>query len=409
MKERDIPFISSSILGTYIDCKYAFLDFYKQGGFSTYRNNDEIGEPIYLAFGTLMHGVIEQFWKSPATRTRQFLINTMEKDIVKSGFTDKSYIELGYEIIDNFFNYCLNVAPKRKLLHSELSFRVTIGGVPLHGTIDAVFYHGNGIYEIEDYKTSNWIPTQDEIDENIQLTMYDLVFDDESMSEYWFHGIKPKGIILTLHYLRHDVRKQTERTDYSRTSALAYFRLMYKQMRVLHDKFFVPTLNKFCSYCDCSDRCPLYQSVVEDEYEPQQLKDANENNLAMYLDLKDRIRILEAEANGYYNEVHEYLSLPSVPPLELNGYSWYLTQGGKRYVKKDLAIKILKEHGVWNDKLQSQFCSIGVGALEKVVKENDDDGSLNEDMQSAIGYSYNNPSLTSEKLPKLFKRTRTRK
>lgn len=402
--ERHIPFISSSILNMYIDCKFAFLDFYKNGGFKTYRNNNEQDEAIYLAFGTLIHGVIESFWKS-TTRTLQFLFDTFEYNVIQSGFVDDSYIKLGYEILNNFFNYCLNIAPKRKLLHSELSFRVTIGGIPLHGTIDAIFYHGNGIYEIEDYKTSNWIPTQDEIDENIQLTMYDLVFNNESMSKYWFHGIKPKGIILTLHYLRHDVRRQTERTDYSRTSALNYFRLIYKQMCVLHDNKFIPTLNKFCSYCDCIERCPLYKSIVDDEYNSIQLRDVNENNLSMYLDIKNRIRILESEANAYYNEIYDYLSLPNIPPLEFNGYSWYLTQGNKRYVKKDLAIKILKEHGLWNDKLLSQFCSIGIGALDKVVKDSCDE-KLVDDIQNAIGYSYNSPSLTSKKIPKLFKRTK---
>lgn len=405
-KERDIPFITSSIVNSYIGCKFAFLDFYNNGGYKTYRNNDEDGEPIYLAFGTLMHGVIEQFWKSPLTRTKQFLINTFENDIASSGFTDKGYIELGYEIIDNFFSYLLNKAPKRKLLHSELSFKVVIGGIPLHGTIDAIFYHGNGIYEIEDYKTSNFMPTQAEVDENIQLSMYDLVFSDDSMSEFWFHGIKPKGIILTLHYLRHDVQIQTERTEYSRLSALNYFRLIYKQMKVLDDDKFIPTLNKFCTYCDCAERCPLYQSVLDDTYEPEALKDANENNLYLYEDLKSRIKILEAEANSCYNEVFDYLSIPGAPPLELDGYEYYLSQGGRRYIKKDLAIKILEENGIWDSKMQKQFCSISVSAMEGIIKDNPD---IEYELQKAIGYSYNNPSLTSRKLPKLFKKSKGRK
>lgn len=405
-KERDIPFITSSILNNYIGCKFSFLDFYKHGGYETYRNNDEDGEPIYLAFGTLMHGVIEQFWKSPLTRTKQFLVTTYENDIATSGFTDKGYIELGYQIIDNFFSYLLYEAPKRKLLHSELSFKVTIGGIPLHGTIDAIFYHGNGIYEIEDYKTSNFMPTQAEVDENIQLTMYDLVFSDDSMSEYWFHGIKPKGIILTLHYLRHDKRIQTERTEFSRLSALNYFRLIYKQMKVLSDDKFVPTLNKFCTYCDCAERCPLYQSVLDDTYTPEKQKDVNENNLYLYEDYKNRIKILESEANACYNEVFDYLSIQGVPPIELDGYEYYLSQGGRRYVKKDKAIEVLTEHGLWDEKLQKQCCSISVGTMEHIINENPD---IEQELQKVIGYSYNSPSLTSRKLPKLFKRSRSKK
>lgn len=401
-KERDIPFISSSILGTYIDCKYAFLDFYKNGGYKTYRSNDEDGEPIYLAFGTLMHGIIEQFWKGN-NRTKDFLVTIFEHDIEISGFVDKDYIELGYSIIDNFFSYLRYGTPKRKWLYSELSFKVVIGGIPLHGTIDAIFYHGNGIYEIEDYKTSNWMPTQAEVDENIQLTMYDLVWSDESMSEYWFHGIKPKGIILTLHYLRHDVRIQTERTEYSRISALNYFRLIYKQMCVLSEDKFVPTLNKFCTYCDCAERCPLYKSVLEDSYSPGQLTEENENNLAMYLDLQNRIKVLDAEAKWYYNEVYEYLSKEYAEPLTADGYEYFLSQGGRRYIKRDMAIETMLEHHIWTNELQKQCCSISVKTMEKIIEENPD---VEEDLQKAIGYSYNSPTLTSRKLPKLFKKSK---
>lgn len=403
-KERDIPFISSSILGDYINCKYSFLEFYNNGGYKSYRANDEDGEPVYLAFGTLMHGVIEQFWKGN-DRTHRFLVSTYEHDIETSGFVDKSYIELGYTIINNFFSYLKHGVPKRKWLYSELSFKVKIGGIPLHGTIDAVFYHGNGIYEIEDYKTSNWMPTQAEVDENIQLTMYDLVFSDESMSEYWYHGIKPKGIILTLHYLRHDARIQTERTEYSRISALNYFRLMYKQMKILDDSKFVPTLNKFCTYCGYAESCPLYESVLDDTYIPEQSEREreNENNLSMYMDLQNRIKILDAEAKAYYNEILNYLSDENAEPIVHDGYEYFLSQGGRRYIKKDKAIETMLANDIWTEELQKQCCSISVKTMETIIEENPD---IEEELQKAIGYSYNSPTLVSRKMPKLFKKSK---
>lgn len=400
---RDIPFLSSSIINDYIGCKRSFLEFYRSDGFKTYRNNDEDGEAIYLMFGTLIHGVIEQFWKGN-NRTKKFLIKTYEHDLVEFGLTDKSYIELGYEIINNFFSYLLNEAPKRKMLHSELSFKVDIEGVPLHGTIDAVFYHGNGIYEIEDYKTSNWIPTQAEVDENIQLSMYDLVFSNDVMKDYWFHGIKPTGIILTLHYLRRDVRVQTERTQYSRLSAINYFRLIYKQMQVLDDTKFVPNVNIFCSYCSHSDVCEAYQSILSGEYEvsTNEMEDINEQNIRLYNEYNAMIKVLEEERNNCYGELVEYLSQPDAIPIEYNGYLWYVKQGGRRYVKKDKMIKILKDNGIWDEDMEKQFVSIPVTTIDHIIKKHKD---LESELQSAIGYSYNNPSLTSEKAPKLFKRS----
>lgn len=401
-EDRRIPFITSSILGMYIDCKFSFLKFYENDGYTTYRQDSENDTPIYLTFGTLMHSVIEQFWKGK-DRTKRFMMNSYENGIVESGLVDKSYIELGYEIINNFFGYLLRDVPKRKWLYSELSFKVNIKGVPLHGTIDAIFYHGDGIYEIEDYKTSTWIPTQAEVDENIQLTMYDLVFSDESMSRYWYKGIKPKGIILTLHFLKHNVRVQTERTAYSRVSALNYFRLVYNQMKVLDASKFTPCINKFCSYCSYTDECEAYTSVVdgtcelsEDEY------NYNESNLENYINLQNQIKILKSESDYYYDLVYGYLSKEDATPLQLDGYEYYLSQRGRRYVKKDMAIDVMIDNGIWDKKLQKACSSIPVSLMDEIIKKNP---KLEYELQKAVGYSYNSPSLTSRKMPKLFKKS----
>lgn len=401
---REIPFVTSSILGNYIQCKLSFLEFYKNDGYASYRLNDDDGDPIYLTFGTLMHGIIEQFWKHPKTRTKRFLIYTYEQDIISLGFVDKEYIDLGYQIIDNFFNYLLNEAPKRKLVHSELSFKVTISGVPLHGTIDAIFYLGDGIYEIEDYKTSRYVPRQDEVDENVQLSMYDLVFSNDEMKDYWFNGIKPKGIILTLHYLRHDVRMQTERTEYSRFNALTYFRLLYNQMRMLEDDKFKPTLNKFCTYCDHAEICPLYQSVVDDTFtsDIDEEQDPAVYSLAMFNELNSRIKILTDEMDSYHNAVYSYLDKTDSMPIELDGMEYFLSQQSRRYVRADKALEILKENNLWNGK---DYISIPVGVMDKLMKDNPD---IESDLSSTIGYSYSSPKITCKVLPKLFKKSRSR-
>ena len=59
--DRNIPFISSSIMNNFLNCKYSFLKFFENDGFNSYRQDNENGEPIYLQFGTIIHSVIEQF------------------------------------------------------------------------------------------------------------------------------------------------------------------------------------------------------------------------------------------------------------------------------------------------------------------------------------------------------------
>lgn len=395
--DRNIPFISSSIMNNFLNCKYSFLKFFENDGFNSYRQDNENGEPIYLQFGTIIHSVIEQFWKSN-TRTKKFLIDTFEKEIVSSGFNDSGYITCGYDIFEYFFDYLKHKAPKRKMLHSELSFNVNILGVPLHGTIDAIFYHGDGIYEIEDYKTSNYVKTREEVDEDIQLSMYDYVFNNNAMKEYWFNGIKPKGIILTLHFVKHGKIVQTERTKYSRAMFGNFIKLVYKQMCTLPDSKMKPNLNKFCTYCDICSECPLYNNIIDDNYKPVD-GDTIKDNIRLYNEYSNMAKILQKEADYYYSEVKEYLSNEPTP-VEYDGYLYFVGQNGKRYINKDKLIPLLKDNGLFDKEFEKQHISIPLGVVDKIIKENP---QLEDDINDCIGYSYYQPSLMTQKAPKLFK------
>lgn len=395
--DRNIPFISSSIMNNFLNCKYSFLKFFENDGFNSYRQDNENGEPIYLQFGTIIHSVIEQFWKSN-TRTKKFLIDTFEKEIVSSGFNDSGYITCGYDIFEYFFDYLKYKTPKRKMLHSELSFNVNILGVPLHGTIDAIFYHGDGIYEIEDYKTSNYVKTREEVDEDIQLSMYDYVFNNNAMKEYWFNGIKPKGIILTLHFVKHGKIVQTERTKYSRVMFGNFIKLIYKQMCTLPDNKMKPNLNKFCTYCDICSECPLYNNIIDDNYKPVD-GDTIKDNIRLYNEYSNMAKILQKEADYYYSEVKEYLSNEPTP-VEYDGYLYFVGQNGKRYINKDKLIPLLKDNGLFDKEFEKQHISIPLGVVDKIIKENP---QLEDDINDCIGYSYYQPSLMTQKAPKLFK------
>ena len=395
--DRNIPFISSSIMNNFLNWKYSFLKFFENDGFNSYRQDNENGEPIYLQFGTIIHSVIEQFWKSN-TRTKKFLIDTFEKEIVSSGFNDSGYITCGYDIFEYFFDYLKHKAPKRKMLHSELSFNVNILGVPLHGTIDAIFYHGDGIYEIEDYKTSNYVKTREEVDEDIQLSMYDYVFNNNAMKEYWFNGIKPKGIILTLHFVKHGKIVQTERTKYSRVMFGNFIKLIYKQMCTLPDSKMKPNLNKFCTYCDICSECPLYNNIIDDNYKPVD-GDTIKDNIRLYNEYSNMAKILQKEADYYYSEVKEYLSNEPTP-VEYDGYLYFVGQNGKRYINKDKLIPLLKDNGLFDKEFEKQHISIPLGFVDKIIKENP---QLEDEINDCIGYSYYQPSLMTQKAPKLFK------
>lgn len=404
-QERDIPFITSSILNTYLQCKYSFYEQYiMNDGFKSYRH-DEDGEAIYLTFGTMVHETIQDFWESSELRTINLLLKLYESKIEKFAFTDRSYIKLGYEMMHNFFSYLLHKAPKRKGIASELSFNVKLKGVPLHGTMDRVFYLGNGIYEIEDYKTSKWLPTQDEVDDNIQLSMYDLVFSSEVMKRYWYKGIKPKAILLSLHFLRHGEVIHTERSDDDRRFTLNYFRMIYNQMRRLDVSKFVPCPNNLCTFCEC-ETCPYYQSVLDasdsDEVKAMRtdydLSDVAEQ-ISYHQALNARIKILSTEADNVYGEICDVLK-ESESVVKVGDTEYFMGQSGSRYVNVDKAVKVLEDHGLWQP--MDFIGSLPIGKLERMLKDHPD--VWDELERKAIVFHYKNPQLKSRKVrrSKLF-------
>lgn len=397
---RDIPFVSSSILNAYIQCKWSFYSRYiLNNGFNTYRNDDG-DESIYLSFGTLVHETIAAFWQTKERRTINLLLLLYEQNIVSSGFVDKEYIKLGRELLQNFFDNVLYNAPKRKVVATELSFKVKIKGVPLHGTIDQIFYLGNGIYEIEDYKTSKWLPTQDEVDDNIQLSMYDLVFSNSSMKEHWYNGIKPKAIMLTLNFLRHGVAIHTERTEADREFTLNYFRMLYNQMRCLDEKKFTPCPNVFCSFCECD--CPHYNEVINADESDELKKLRSQYDLSdvadkieFYNALNNRIKILSGEMGYAYDTICQSLK-ESDSIIKIGDTEYFMAQSGARFVKMNRAIAVLEKHGLWNP--MDFISSLPVGKLEGLSKEYPD--VWEELEQDAIGFAYKSPQLKTRKARK---------
>ena len=92
-----------------------------------------------------------------------------------------------------------NIALEQKFV-LPLSNDLKIGG-----TIDRIDDLGNGKIEIIDYKTGANIPSQSEVDKNLQLSFYSLAMSS-------IKKIKPENIRLSLYYLDTQEKISTTRT-----------------------------------------------------------------------------------------------------------------------------------------------------------------------------------------------------
>ncbi len=117
----------------------------------------------------------------------------------------------------------------------------------LQGIIDRLTRARDGVIEIQDYKTGQRIPTQEQLDEDRQLALYQIGLMDR---------FPDQPIRLVWHFLKHNrLLKSTRTAEQLET-------LREKTIdaidRVRIEREFKPKPSRLCDWCEYNDRCPSY-------------------------------------------------------------------------------------------------------------------------------------------------------
>lgn len=129
----------------------------------------------------------------------------------------------------------------------------TDNGVPIIGAIDKVVEVDKSTLMIVDYKSSNTALTPDQLETDLQLSIYDYV------SRRVWPGYE--RYILCLDYLKSEPIF-TYRDEDSRKELEDYLAEVYSQMRSMKRENAEPRINHFCSWCDFKDNCKAYMDIV---------------------------------------------------------------------------------------------------------------------------------------------------
>jgi DNA helicase-2/ATP-dependent DNA helicase PcrA len=173
------------------------------------------------SFGTTMHAVLKNFYlkvnegEKPADK---LIINLLSDLWVKEGYASKvqerKFLEKGKDYLRGFLKEEFN--PKVKTVSLELPFIVPLISkdkkekpLKIGGRIDRVDVFPGGSIEIIDYKTGATIPSQKDVDENLQLSFYALAATKIPTEPL---GKLPDKIKLSLYYLDSQEKITTERT-----------------------------------------------------------------------------------------------------------------------------------------------------------------------------------------------------
>jgi putative RecB family exonuclease len=222
----------------------------------------------FLALGTGVHSAMEKIYefatgggeKKPLTKEQREEITKIYYDVVaKESLDSLDVLEKGLSIViqemDRFDS-------TEKVLGLELIFGMfgardvyTDDGIPMCGAIDKVLELNKSTVVVIDYKTSKYALTQPEADNDIQLSLYDLVIS-KLYPQY-------ENVLLVLDYLILG-EVTSYRTTTRRNTFEKYLLSIYEQIENMRERDAVPKLNKFCSWCDYKAYCPAYKKIVAD-------------------------------------------------------------------------------------------------------------------------------------------------
>jgi len=187
----------------------------------------------------------EELWKKNYNK---------EIRIVKRGFSADNYFEEGIKMLKSYYEK--NYPFKENIIGMEKQILINFdkeGMYILIGFIDKLIKNlKDGSYEIHDYKTSNRLPEQEQLDEDKQLALYALGIKEEYPDA--------KKIMLKWHFLKHGKELTSFRTDKQLKELKEETMRLIKKIEA--EKEWPARKSSLCDWCGFNHVCAEYKSLL---------------------------------------------------------------------------------------------------------------------------------------------------
>ncbi|MFC1608569.1 RecB family exonuclease [Patescibacteria group bacterium] len=289
--------ISYSALNTYKTCPFKYK----------LQNIDRIKEPKSkeAVFGTLIHSTLNFIHKpailSPTMeQAMEHFSTNWNADVFEEEMEERAAFSQGVEMIRRYYND--NDISKANVVALESHFAIPLENHVISGIIDRIDRTEDG-YEIIDYKTAKKMPSQDMIDNDLQLSVYLKAF----LSRYPEEAKNISKIKVSLYFVKHGAKLTSTRT--------------FEQLDDLEQEFldviskiesekFEPVINPLCDWCGYQKYCPMWKHKFKEERKI----DSEEFNQAVteYIEAKDQAKSLRMKVAKLQNIISDYMDQEKV-------------------------------------------------------------------------------------------------
>lgn len=230
-----------------------------------------VGIEAYV--GSTVHGVLEYLYMRQkrfpdGTVTLVRLLDKYETDwnvnwtpdiqVIKEGMTAEDYFLQGKQILTGYYR-THKPFDREETLAVEERIDINIEGFKVMGFIDRLALNKeNGTLEIYDYKTSGTLPDAAALQNDRQLSLYQMGV----RKKYPQYEDREADVIYS--YLRFDkefrFRKTPEEIETAKRNIVD---LIQTIELAAWENNFEPRVEKLCRWCEFSTICPAYQNVAD--------------------------------------------------------------------------------------------------------------------------------------------------
>lgn len=264
-------------------------------------------------FGTLVHAALKfMFSKDPVFPTEEEVVSYFREGMMPAAIAENEkerFTTLGEQLIRRFWKK--NPPWTYNIIGLETRFEMPLrdaSGNEAHtlaGIIDRIDVLEDGSYEIIDYKTSRKLPSQDDVNNNLQLQIYRM-----SALKRW-PQLTPERIQLSLYFLRAGEKLSATRATLTpeETEQKVVETIQAIEKRTA-EGVFPPRPSELCNWCGYKPFCPAWKHLYKTSGEKTDSTPIDADALLKeYFILADRIdeddarlKIIAAELRAYMDE-----------------------------------------------------------------------------------------------------------
>lgn len=353
--------LSYSALDTFQTCplKYKFSEIDK---IKTPKSKEAV-------FGSTIHSTMK-FIHTPGIlsptldQAMEHFQNSWNSAVFEDENEERAAFSQGIKIIQDY--YQKNNPANFNIIDLESRFQIEIGADDdkhiISGIIDRIDKTEDG-YEIIDYKTTKKMPSQEKVDNDLQLSVYLSAF----LARYPKEVEHLDKIKVSLYYLKHGVKLTSQRTLESVQKSQQLF---LDTIKIIETGKFEPTVSPLCDWCGYQNMCPMWKH----KFKELRKIDTEEINSAIseFIELKSAITITKDRLAKLQTNITQYMDQEGVDRVfGENGVIAQTLRKTYKYDEKKLK-EILEPLDKWEDVLKVDGIALRniLGVLPFEAKEN---------------------------------------